>query len=294
MHQPVDHLLYQALLIDELLLWVDLWLNLLQIPVHHSVFLQLLLFLSCSTDDNVKTNKQTKKANAMGGTVKIQKPYPPPLCAGEAPAGWRCACTRRTTGGGTAWTERCAPSGRSHPPCGHWRDHWLHLEHCCLETGALMKYKVVLPHTPPPPPVLMGSVSSPSSCCSSSSTSSSCSRLISGVSTRMIDLLRRRKASFTCLGCTWSCREKNVRQKGDAGNVPGVSFEWRPYLIAAVHARHGFRKANHALQLPNGYPPGRLGDASSAVSLAEALVLLHNELLRLFGDLEKEGTHSKN
>lgn len=48
-HQPVQDLLYQTLPIDQLLLRVDLRLDLLQVPVHHRAFLQLLLFLGCKT-----------------------------------------------------------------------------------------------------------------------------------------------------------------------------------------------------------------------------------------------------
>lgn len=46
-HQPVDDLFHQSLLVDELLLRVDLRLDLLQIPVHHCALLQLVLLLSC-------------------------------------------------------------------------------------------------------------------------------------------------------------------------------------------------------------------------------------------------------
>lgn len=41
--QPVNDLLYQPLLVDELLLGVDLRFDLLQVPVDHGRFLQLLL-----------------------------------------------------------------------------------------------------------------------------------------------------------------------------------------------------------------------------------------------------------
>lgn len=58
------------------------------------------------------------------------------------------------------------------------------------------------------------------------------------------------------------------------------------HLVTAVHARHALRQADHALQLSHRYPPGRLGHASGAVALTQALVLLHDELFGLAGDLQ--------
>lgn len=51
MHQPVENLLDQTLLIDQLLLGVNLRLNFLQIPVNNCAFLQLLLFLGCRQNE---------------------------------------------------------------------------------------------------------------------------------------------------------------------------------------------------------------------------------------------------
>lgn len=58
------------------------------------------------------------------------------------------------------------------------------------------------------------------------------------------------------------------------------------HLVTAVHAGHALREADHALQLPHRYPPGRSGHASRAVTLSQALVLLDDELLGFAGDLQ--------
>lgn len=76
------------------------------------------------------------------------------------------------------------------------------------------------------------------------------------------------------------------------------AISFAAHLVAAVHARHALRQADHALQLSHRYPPGRLGHASGAVTLTQALVLLHDELFRFAGDLQnREGpavnTHHK-
>lgn len=54
-----------------------------------------------------------------------------------------------------------------------------------------------------------------------------------------------------------------------------------------MHAGHALRQADHALQLAHGDPPGRFGDAG-AIPLSQALVLLHDKILRLFRDLIKK------
>lgn len=61
MNQPVENLLNQTLLIDQLLLRVDFRLNLLQIPVNNCTFLQLLLFLSCRKNGKKGSIKLLKK-----------------------------------------------------------------------------------------------------------------------------------------------------------------------------------------------------------------------------------------
>lgn len=66
------------------------------------------------------------------------------------------------------------------------------------------------------------------------------------------------------------------------------------HLVAAVHAGHALRQADHALQLPHRYPPGRLGHASGAVALSETLVLLHDELFGFAGNLQMRNTEQFN
>lgn len=139
------------------------------------------------------------------------------------------------------------------------------------------------------------------SCCSSSSSSisSSCSRLMSGVSTLMMDLFRSLKASFTCLGCTWKHRDKrstldhvihSMRVVTLQNIICHFAISLVAHLVTAVHARHALRQADHALQLSHRYPPGGLGHASGAVTLTQTLVLLHDELFRFAGDLQnREG-----
>lgn len=68
MNQPVENLLNQTLLIDQLLLRVDFRLNLLQIPVNNCTFLQLLLFLSCRKNGGKKRlNKIIEKMRRRPG-----------------------------------------------------------------------------------------------------------------------------------------------------------------------------------------------------------------------------------
>ncbi len=60
------------------------------------------------------------------------------------------------------------------------------------------------------------------------------------------------------------------------------------HLIWAVESGHGLRQTQHALQLPHGDPPGWFV-GSTSIPLPQTLVLVHHELLSLWGDLQMQG-----
>jgi len=61
----------------------------------------------------------------------------------------------------------------------------------------------------------------------------------------------------------------------------------RTYRFAAVESGAGLGESDHGLELPDGDPPAGL-DAAAGVSLAKVLVLVHQELGGLLGELGLE------